>query len=409
MKHTDDAPDFVALYNGDEFVGDLIMENGEIRFEANPLASLPSGDMPNFLENLLPEGDRDRWYKALRHLPRNNIIGYFQRYGEDLAGSLSSAPRGENGGEPVDATERIEALLSEGAPVDATIRAQKSLLAGADPKLAVIWRGGRLLMPDAAHPSTHILKCGNSLCLNEHFCMSLMERCGVRTAGTELLCLGGKEALLVRRFDRKNGERLMAADFCQLAGVGSGDKYRVRWEDIGKIVRDFSEADRMELLKAAFFNIITGSSDDHAKNFSVIIENGEKRLAPMYDVASMAAAKRCSERYRHLDADMAKSVGCQKDRHRLKPVHIRMLGKILGVEKPEAVFGEMLDKIRRHAARLLAEISEKAKGMPFDDSTKKLHARFVRQMERLLEKDLRFFAKIRPETKKSVCQMPKFG
>lgn len=259
--------------------------------------------------------------------------------GEDLAGSLSCGNRNGVSATPKDVTGEVAALIAEDAPLDAVIKSQKSLLSGADPKMAVILEDGRPFLPDAGHPSTHILKYGNWLCLNEHFCMSLMRNIGIPAAITELSCISGHEVLIVRRFDRANNRRLFAADFCQLLGCGAGEKYRVTWQEIGACLDrwNISEKDRKHLFDMALFCIILGCSDDHAKNISLVgkLSSDPLSLAPAYDVASMAVARECSKVYANIDLSMPRAIGCQHDRHRLKEVHFRMrfFAKFAGKKK----------------------------------------------------------------------------
>lgn len=389
----------VPVYENENFLGDLVLVNGDVRFEPNSLHSgFPIPDVKNYLANALPEGERDRWYKALRHLPSETLVGYMQRYGEDLAGSLSCGVRNEALAAPKDVTDEVAALIAEDAPLDAVIKGQKSLLSGADPKMAVILEGGRLFLPDAEHPSTHVLKYGNRLCLNEHFCMSLMRNVGIPAAVTELSCISGHEVLIVRRFDRMNGRRLFAADFCQLLGRGAGEKYRVTWPEIGACLDEWniSEKDRKHLFDMALFCIILGCSDDHAKNISLVGElPGPLSLAPAYDVASMVVARECSRAYANIDLSMPRAIGCQHDRHKLKEVHFRMLAETLGLDPAYAAerFPVILDAIGETGPVLLDEIADAVRDEPFQEKDRRLHTAFFEKMRCRMEKEVRFFSK----------------
>lgn len=395
--------DFVPIYDKGKFLGDLILEEDSVKFEPNPLEELPFDNMKNFLENLLPEGARDKWYKTMRRLPSNSTVGYLQIFGEDLAGNLSSRKDDFLSKKPVDRTEVLLDLIEEGAPLDATVKGQKSLLAGADPKIAVIVDGDRFLMPNAKHPSTHILKYNNQLCLNEHFCMRLMERCEIPVAKTKLLCLRGKEVLLIERFDRRNGEKLVSADFCQLLGVSSGNKYKVSWKEIGECLdrEGIGHEERERLLDAAYFAIILGCSDDHAKNYSLVGETRENlKFAPFYDVASMSVAKQCSHVYAHLDTTMAKAIDHQSKQHSLKKVHLKKLAQTLGLDPNEACirFGKVLENIRLHSEDLINELENEVSNKPFNDQAWGLHQRFFKTMRKTIEKETRFF--------ENLCEFP---
>lgn len=390
---------YIPIYQNGKFLGDLTLNDDEsVSFEPNPLEPVPPfEDMVNFLENLLPEGARDKWYKAMRRLPSNTTVGYLQKYGEDLAGNITCIKF--RPGKPVDRTKEILELIAEGAPLDATVKGQKSLLSGVDPKIAVIYDDGKFLMPNANNPSTHILKYNNQLCLNEHFCMRLMKSCGIPVANTELLCLEGKEVLLVERFDRKDGEKLLAADFCQVLSKSANEKYKVTWKEIGEYLNkeNVSRAEREALLDATFFNIIIGCSDDHAKNISFVGETRESfKLAPFYDIASLLVAKNCSRAYKELETGMPRAIGSQKTQHKLKKVHLKMLAETLGLDPDMACerFGHILTAIRKNSPTLLEEMKRKTSNFPFSETTKTLHNRFFKEMEKTIQKETNFFSQI---------------
>src|SRR5258708_18117762 len=107
-------------------------------------------------------------------------------------------------------------------------------LAGAQDKLPVKVEDGRLLLPEGASPSTHILKFANRdykhLAENELFVTRLAGECELPTVSAELTKIGNTRHLLVKRYDRVvdgsgNIQRLHQEDLCQALGVPPGKKY----------------------------------------------------------------------------------------------------------------------------------------------------------------------------------------
>lgn len=385
----DDSP-YLPLYFGYTHVGDLVREApGKIRFEANMDASVEfpesSTDMLAFLENLLPEGTRQDWYFALRRLKSPDLFGWLREYGTDNIGFVHAAWDGD-GDEGIvrDVTREVEILVGKRQPV--VFSKQKSLLPGADLKVALLVRNGRFFVPGKEGLTSHILKYGNELCLNETFCLSLMAKCGIDAAVPEFLCFNGQEALLTKRFDRKKvAGRIIALDqrdFCQELKIMSRFKYSVTH---GQIAGILPEADKKRFLSIQLFNIIMGANDDHGKNFS-FLRDPEKRLAPAYDVASITVAKRVSLIYRDIHLKLSRPIGGQEDANRLKPAHLFFLADIYGIER-EWVCGELerlCREIREKSEPLFGKFAMISRDMPFDARTRSLHERTLAMFEKFV-------------------------
>lgn len=97
---------------------------------------------------------------------------------------------------------------------------------------------------------------------------------------------GGAGYFAVRRFDRDGKKRL----HMHTAGGLLHSDFRVPaldYEDLtaltGRLTRDVREVEKM--FRLAVFNILAHNRDDHAKNFSFLMdEKGEWRLSPPYDL-----------------------------------------------------------------------------------------------------------------------------
>jgi serine/threonine-protein kinase HipA len=130
---------------------------------------------------------------------------------------------------------------------------------------------------------------------NESLTMFMAELAGINASKQSLIRLNsGEIAYLTKRFDRVKGKKIAVEDLCQLTESLTEHKYRGSIEKVGKAVQKFTankgfEAQR--LFELVLFSFLTGNSDMHLKNFS-LIENtfGEYELSPTYDLLSTALA-----------------------------------------------------------------------------------------------------------------------
>lgn len=131
------------------------------------------------------------------------------------------------------------------------------------------------------YPTGYILKPQveqfESLPEAEHLVMCMADAVGIATVPHALIQNGNTYAYITKRIDRvlcKDGvEKLAMEDFCQLDYRLTRDKYHGSYEQCGKIIKQFSERSRLDLselfIRIVFF-YITGNSDMHLKNFSLI-------------------------------------------------------------------------------------------------------------------------------------------
>ena len=123
----------------------------------------------------------------------------------------------------------------------------------------------------------------------EHLTMCMAGCFGIETAGCGLIALeDGQLALIVRRMDRVGTGKLAMEDMCQLTDRMTEEKYRGSLESVGReILRHCSNPglDALRFFEVNLFSFLTGNSDMHLKNFSLIrSEAGEIRLSPAYDL-----------------------------------------------------------------------------------------------------------------------------
>ena len=132
----------------------------------------------------------------------------------------------------------------------------------------------------------------------EAWMLQLAAHVGLQASSCELITFGTRQALMVERFDRLNGQRLHQEDFCQILGLGPADKYEPggasgpsRLSKIVSMAANFAvdpTAFRIKLLEQVAFNVMIGNADAHSKNYSVLIDSqATLRLAPLYDTAPL--------------------------------------------------------------------------------------------------------------------------
>ncbi|MEK7720773.1 MAG: type II toxin-antitoxin system HipA family toxin, partial [Elusimicrobiota bacterium] len=174
-------------------------------------------------------------------------------------------------------------------------------LAGAQNKLPVYMKDGRVYLPQGGYSSSHILKPKipefKDTVENETFCMLLAEKCGLSVPKVVVL-EGKRPCCLVERYDREPGAggfpaRIHQEDFCQALGYGYDQKYETEGgpdlKDCFALAAEYSVEplpDRRSLLRWVVFNYLAGNCDAHAKNISILFPKGQARLAPFYDLLS---------------------------------------------------------------------------------------------------------------------------
>lgn len=137
-----------------------------------------------------------------------------------------------------------------------------------------------------------------SQALDECVTMRLAKRCGLPCANAYMESFAGVDAIVVERYDRitkDNGDilRIHQEDLCQALSYQPTKKYA---EDGGpsspqviNLLKGAADESQHRFVDALLFNHLTASTDGHAKNFSVLHQaKGSFRLAPLYDVASLA-------------------------------------------------------------------------------------------------------------------------
>ena len=125
----------------------------------------------------------------------------------------------------------------------------------------------------------------------EDLTMHLASFVKMQTAEHSLIRLkSGELGYISKRFDRTKKKKLHQEDMAQLTGNLTERKYNSSMEKIGKAILQYSEYsgnDVIRLFELTLFSFITGNSDMHLKNFSLLRnEDDEIMLSPAYDLLS---------------------------------------------------------------------------------------------------------------------------
>ncbi len=138
-------------------------------------------------------------------------------------------------------------------------------------------------------------------------CITMACEAGIRTSGGKIHADGGREALLVNRFDvNADGSRNhMITMKALLKDPETQADYGLpfRYDLIHQVLKRYSGdiiADSRQLLLQMLFNRAINNTDDHERNFSLMYWNGHYQLSPAYDlVPSLHAGEYHNAGYRY--------------------------------------------------------------------------------------------------------------
>ena len=130
----------------------------------------------------------------------------------------------------------------------------------------------------------------------EDLTMKMAEFAHIRTARHTLIRLAdGELGYLTLRMDRgKKGEKISMLDMCQLTNRLTEHKYYGTYQQLAETIKKYSSAPMLDVQRfweIVLFSWMTGNSDMHCKNFSLIdIGHGEYVLSPAYDLLPVLLA-----------------------------------------------------------------------------------------------------------------------
>ena len=127
----------------------------------------------------------------------------------------------------------------------------------------------------------------------EHAMLSLARQCGLDVAFSKIVQAGGRDVLMVKRFDRQRVTdgytRARMVSALTLLGTEDSHRGRDRWsyvllaEELRRSTAD-AKADAQELFRRMAFNALISNTDDHPRNHAILARDRDWRLSPAYDL-----------------------------------------------------------------------------------------------------------------------------
>jgi serine/threonine-protein kinase HipA len=152
----------------------------------------------------------------------------------------------------------------------------------------------------------------------------------------------------------------------QLTGTLTENKYRGSMEKIGKIIKKYSSypgVDLISLYELMLFSFITGNSDMHLKNFSLLTNTeNEIMFSPVYDLLSTKLI------IKEDNEEMALTVNGKKTN--LKKEDFLIYGRNLGIN--EVSIKNIHDKFLKQEQKLLEFIDKSFLSDTMKEDYKKL-------------------------------------
>ncbi len=192
----------------------------------------------------------------------------------------------------VEAADRVERGLPLSRELEEALNHGTSI-GGARPKAQLVDGERKLIAKFSASGDSH------SVVKAEFIAMRLATLAGIDAARVELANAGGKDVLLVERFDRRpcargavegTGEGWARRGMVSALTMLELDEFEAHYgsyEDLAGILRRQGTAPGAmprELFRRMVFNILIGNTDDHAGNHTAFCDGQHLTLTPAYDI-----------------------------------------------------------------------------------------------------------------------------
>ena len=335
-----------------------------------------------WFSNLLPDRPEVVRGMALAQGKKASVFDLLEHYGLDLPGAVqivgsTTAKEFEDrtaGYREIADSEmysRLAALVdSENETLKPFVWATKNehwSLGGNQAKIALRRFNDRWYACEGDGASNVIVKPGvghlAAQALDECATMRLLKLCNIPCANTWMEKFEDIDVIVIERYDRITDQRgnvlrLHQEDLCQALSYMPEKKYA---EDGGPsapeimtLLAKASDNSQERFFDALLFNHLTASTDAHAKNYSLIhLARGSFRLAPLYDVASLApylTPRRTPYR-------VAMGIGGETRIGALRKTVIERFARSTGLDQAwifERSY-ELIERIRTHLPRVFEE------------------------------------------------------
>ncbi|MBW1840586.1 MAG: HipA domain-containing protein, partial [Deltaproteobacteria bacterium] len=127
----------------------------------------------------------------------------------------------------------------------------------------------------------------------EYALLKLAQKCGISVAENRITNVGGRDVLLVRRFDRERTEEgyqrhRMVSALTMLQSDDSPTSRRdwsyILFADELRRVSRMPETDLRELFARMCFNAAVSNLDDHPRNHAILAKGRSWQLSPAFDI-----------------------------------------------------------------------------------------------------------------------------
>ena len=239
-------------------------------------------------------------------------------------------------------------------------------LGGCQAKIALRMQDDQWFECLGSEATTHILKPGvegfDHQALVEYLSMRIASSIGLPAAHVDYQLFQNEPAIIVERYDRmrlanNSVVRIHQEDFCQALSVSPARKYAEQGgpttpciiallRQTGRNARD----NIYRFILYLFFNYLIGATDAHAKNHSLLfMDNGDIRLAPLYDVASIAPYRSLSPSKRK-PLRAALSIGGENRFGMLGAEHVAKMVSDAHLENLDLGAQELIERLRLMAS-----------------------------------------------------------
>jgi len=267
--------------------------------------------LPNFFQNMLPEGPLRRHLEEIGGLDKGDHMGLLSLCGTDLPGAVYVSPASTDRDSMARiVTQHNDALEMSVSPMPMP---EATSLSGVQPKLSLVRDGGRYVARTKNSKGVHIIAKLPTveyplLPQVEELSMRLAAAAGVNVCEVELAPLeqihadlpytlgDGRHFLAVRRFDREKTKHMHCEDFAQILGVPPDQKYTHPYAAYSLMLATLISEPKLgqdaafEMLRRITVNDLLGNFDGHLKNFGLLYRDGRTpELSPAYDVVAYSA------------------------------------------------------------------------------------------------------------------------
>jgi serine/threonine-protein kinase HipA len=255
----------------------------------------------------LRDAGPDHWGRRIieRHASKGTLseLDYLLESPDDRAGALSfglgpKPPAPKRKFNQTILLAKLQAIADaivndEELPIDPDIGQAEELLlvgtsmGGARPK-AVVEETDGLWIAKFNRPDD---KWNNAK--TEHAMLALARSCGLTTAESKVVSVGGRDVLLVKRFDREKTDagylRARMVSALTLLKADESPQYRDKWsyillaEELRRVAAE-PKKDAAELFRHMCFNALISNTDDHPRNHAIFAKGRDWKLSPAYDL-----------------------------------------------------------------------------------------------------------------------------